>query len=79
MKNRTQKAIEDYKGKCWKGTEAAFYPSDVESIIESSGGGMDPLTLTVNAVNNALMAGFMIGYRKAKREQRQARKTLNSL
>lgn len=39
MKNRTQKAAQDYQKKNWKGTEAAFYPTDATDIIKNSGGG----------------------------------------
>ena len=68
MKNRTQKAAQDYQKKNWKGTEAAFYPTDATDIIKNSGGVLD-------AVITALEAGFMIGYRKAQRDYRKRQKT----
>lgn len=41
----------------------AFYASDMQQLHDMSGSEWD-------LINNALQAGFMIGYRHAKREQR---------
>ena len=62
-----QKAIEDYKKTfCHNnnGTKGAFYASDIQQIYNSIGN--DAYSL----IANALEAGFMIGYRCAKREKR---------
>ena len=66
FRTRASKALEDYERMDWKGVEAAFYPSDVQTIIENayfqeSGG----------YVMDALRAGFMIGYKKGLRDARK--------
>ena len=47
-----------------------FYPSDVNQIIQGAtqrDGTLDP----IDAIFNALYAGFTIGYRTAKRETKK--------
>lgn len=65
MKRDLQKYVEDYKRKFY-GNEyngGAFYVSDFYQITDM---GTDLFDL----IDNALMAGFMVGYKKAKREKR---------
>lgn len=69
MKRDLNKAIEDYKRKFWKRGEqkGALFASDYQQIWDMSNGD------SFHCVDNALMAGFMIGYRCAKRENRKGR------
>ena len=65
MNRDLQKAIADYKkkfdnNKCRKGI---FYASDFYQIKDISNGEY------WGSISNALMAGFMIGYRTAKRNK----------
>ena len=67
---RIEKAVQDYKARYLKTShnEGAFYASDYIDVINISGGN----NATVwDLVNNALRAGFMIGYRKAQRDYRK--------
>jgi hypothetical protein len=63
---RASKALEDYERMDWKGTEAAFYPSDIQNIIDNA-----HFQETGGYVMDALHAGFMIGYRKGLRDARK--------
>lgn len=69
MKRDLNKAIEDYKRKFWKrgNRKGILFVSDFLQIDEMSNGSKACM------IDNALMAGFMIGYRFAKRESRKAR------
>lgn len=74
MKNRIEKAAQDYKRKYYgkAGNEGAFYVSDfyeVKEAAEKSGG--DPAGILCTAIETALQAGFMIGYRKAQQDYRK--------
>ncbi len=66
MKNRIEDAVKEYNSKDWKGTEAAFFASDLDSIyqIYKNKGIYD-------AIWGALEAGFMIGYRKGCKDKRK--------
>lgn len=65
MKRSIEKAIADYKKKYFNTLDnaGAFYVSDYYQIMELSQNKVD-------CIDNALMAGYMIGYRTAKREAR---------
>ena len=67
MKRDLRKSIEAYKKKFYpmQHNSGAFYYNDLKRIYELSNGDL------WDAIVNALMAGFMIGYRYAKREQRK--------
>ena len=71
-----KKAIEDYKKQFWRKENShnrgAFYYSDYRQIADLSTKG-EILDISA-AIDNALMAGFMIGYRTARRESRERRK-----
>lgn len=65
---RIAKANEEYKeNKRTKRnkTEAAFYPSDICAALKNAGGEVQTRILT------ALEAGFMIGYRKGRNDQKR--------
>lgn len=68
MNNRITKGIEDYLKKCekWKGTEGALYPHDVFYAVESA-----EVKTPAEIAQNALMAGFMIGYRKGIKDAKK--------
>ena len=61
-----KKAIADYKKQYERrnGNEAAFYYDDLQQIHDMSADEYD-------VISNALIAGFMIGYRKAQRDHRK--------
>ena len=69
MKRDLQKAIEEYKTKYYHRTDSkgAFYVGDIKQIKEISKAN-NPNETLINAIENALYAGYMIGYRTAKRE-----------
>ncbi len=69
MKRDLQKSIEAYKTKYYHRADSkgAFYVGDVNQIIELSEAETTKETL-YKAIENALYAGYMIGYRTAKRE-----------
>jgi hypothetical protein len=76
MKNRIEKAAQDYKTQYYgkHSNEGAFYTSDfyeVKEAAEKIGGGA--ATTLYEAIGTALEAGFMIGYRKAQRDYRKKR------
>lgn len=60
-----QKAIDDYKKKFWKTNKEIFWLSDMIQIKEISKGDY------WDTLQNALISGFMIGYRTAKREAKK--------
>lgn len=70
MKRDLQKAIEEYKAKYYHRTDSkgAFYAGDINQIMELSE--TDSIKETLyKAIENAMYAGYMIGYRTAKRER----------
>lgn len=71
MKRNLQKAITDYK-KTFGGNDqrGSIYTSDLEQIIAISTPAGSTLPDPYKLASNALRAGFMIGYRTAKREKR---------
>ena len=77
MKNRVTKAQQDYQKRFYNRTDnkGAFYYEDICEIKEAAekygGGRHDTLS---EAILAALEAGFMVGYRCAKREARKTRK-----
>ena len=73
-KNRIAKAIKEYNGKHWKPNEAAFYPEDIREILETQGMTEKRKEPIADALQDALKAGFMIGYRKGKKEQNRKEK-----
>ena len=70
MKRDLHKAIEEYKTKYYNRSDGkgAFYVTDVNQIKELSES-RDTKETLYNAIGNALEAGFMIGYRTAKKER----------
>lgn len=68
MKRDLLKASNDYERMVEKlpNNQAAFYASDIMQIVNSCGGwrNIDPC----NAITMALNAGFMVGYRFAKKQ-----------
>ena len=75
MKNRIEKAAQDYKTQYYgkHSNEGAFYASDfyeVKEAAEKIGGGGAATTL-YEAIGTALEAGFMIGYRKAQQDYKK--------
>lgn len=76
METRIINAIQAYEIRyehC-SGNEAAFYMPDIFQIMKVSGV-EDINSISINALiriaHNALKAGFMIGYRKAQRDNRK--------
>lgn len=74
MKRNIRKAIEGY----WKRKDGDFFRSDFEQLLEiteesysrkSSG-------FIYKLIDNSLMAGFEIGYRKALRDTRKKQKEM---
>ncbi len=66
MRN-AQKDIDEYKSKYWvdnKSNAGAFYWDDIKQIHDISKD-------LFGAINNAMMFGFMVGYRRAKREMKK--------
>lgn len=72
MKRDLNKAVSNYKAKYERtnSTESVFYISDIVQIKEMSETRRASETL-LNAIYNALMAGFMIGYRKGQKDSRK--------
>lgn len=71
MKRDLQKALQEYQKKFGGNDKrGAFYYSDIEQIrtMSTPPGSIVPDLFKV--IGNALRAGFMIGYRTAKREKR---------
>lgn len=70
MKRDLQKAVAEYKTKYYRrmDNKGAFYAGDVNQILNMSKSDTTSETL-YNAIENALYAGYMIGYRTAKRER----------
>ena len=70
MKRDLQKSIEAYKTKYYHRADSkgAFYVGDIKQIIELSEAKTTRETLC-KAIENALYAGYMIGYKTAKRER----------
>ena len=69
MKNRIYNAKKEYdkvRKTKWRGAESAFYISDFTAILEISNATPHDKIYTIIATS--LEAGFMIGYRKAKRD-----------
>lgn len=66
------KAISDYKTRWENNEEGLFYLTDAAQIRELSRtrDGKDDI---YNAIENALKAGFTIGYRKAQRDAKKAK------
>lgn len=73
MKRDLQKAIQEYEKRFYHRTDnkGAFYAGDVRQILDMSKSDTTGGTL-YNAIENALYAGYMIGYRTAKREGRRS-------
>ena len=69
MPRDLQKTINEYKRKYYerKDSKGAFYAGDINQIMELSEAETTKETL-YKAIENALYAGYMIGYRTAKRE-----------
>lgn len=70
-KSRIAKAIKEYNGKHWKPNEAAFYPEDIREILEAQGITEKRKEPIADALQDALKAGFMIGYRKGKADAKK--------
>lgn len=70
MKRDLQRTIEEYKANYFHRTDSkgAFYAGDINQIKELSEVG-DATETLYHAIENALYAGYMIGYRSAKRER----------
>ena len=68
MKNRIENAVREYHSKKWKKTEAGFFFSDIDAIFQiyNNNGIYD-------AISDALYAGFMIGYRKGRKDAKKQR------
>lgn len=68
-RGRMANAIKQYKGRFLKegknDNEGAFFLNDLYDIMDISGGDQYDL------VSNALMAGFMVGYRKGKSDAKR--------
>ena len=63
-----KKDIQDYKEQFFtRSDKGQFYVSDFEQVNELSDG------TTFDLVANGMMAGFMIGYRCAKREMKRGK------
>ena len=69
MKDRIARALQDYKKDFGnsENNKGAFYTCDVKETLEISGIKTVSDEL-INAIWNAMQAGFVIGYRCAKRE-----------
>ena len=61
-----EKAITDYNKKFSNSKKGCFYLRDIRKIHDMSNGDI------YECINNALSAGFMVGYRLAKREKSAA-------
>lgn len=82
MNNRIKNAVAEYQRKYegQNGAEGKFYTADFYEVLElaqtdARGSNAD---LLICAVFNALEAGYMIGYRKAKRDSRKTRTDADS-
>ena len=65
MNNRTLRAAEEYKKKYYgRGNEGAIFCTDILEIADNT-------ECLCDAIGLALEAGFIIGYRKAKRDLRR--------
>lgn len=64
------KCVDEYEQKFFGrgGRKASFYMTDLTGIVEKSGGALN----TYSLVFNALEAGFMVGYKCAKREDKKS-------
>lgn len=63
-----KKSIQDYKEQFFvRSGKGQFYLSDFEQVDELSDG------TTFDLIANGMMAGFMIGYRYAKREMKRGK------
>lgn len=74
MKRDINKAIQEYK-KNYEGRSdgtGAFYMDDLRQI-QATAEGMSGFDRDYELITNALMAGFMIGYRKAKADTKKGR------
>ena len=72
MPRDLQKTINEYKRKYYnrKDSKGAFYASDIRQIMDISfEESKSPAESRIDAISNALYAGFIIGYKAAKREQ----------
>ena len=68
MTRDIKKAINDYSNRAKNG-RYAFYTSDFEQIMDLAVANTpNPNNVLYHAIDYALMAGFEIGYRTAKRE-----------
>lgn len=67
---RMKNAVKEYKKKGFasgRGLQGAFYIEDVYTIKELSTGADGQIDI-INLIINALMGGFITGYKSAKRE-----------
>lgn len=74
MKRDINKAIQEYK-KNYEGRSdgtGAFYMDDLRQV-QATAEGMSGFDRDYELITNALMAGFMIGYRKAKADTKKGR------
>ena len=74
MKRDINKAIQEYK-KNYEGRSdgtGAFYMDDLRQI-QATAEGMSGFDRDYELITNALMAGFMIGYRKGKADEKKGR------
>ena len=63
---RIMNAQKEYRRRKWNQNEAEFYVRDIEEVLDNCN--MD----AARAVEIALNAGFMIGYRKGRKDAKQA-------
>ena len=75
MRGRIQKAAEEYNkkffiGDNFKKNNGAFYINDLQELLEMVDQNRT-ITSIYKALDTALLAGFMIGYKKAKRDMRE--------
>lgn len=79
MQRDLSKAIEEYNALCENkgGNFGAFYVSDYEQLrnIATDKGGISFWNIVLYAIDSSLAAGFMIGYKAAKREQKNQLQT----
>ena len=70
MQRNLKKAVEDYNAKfgSMKNNKGAFFVNDYFQIREMSLENSEK-DILLTAIDNALKAGFMIGYKCAKREE----------
>lgn len=74
MERDIKKCVDEYERKYFgtKSAKGKFYLSDLEGIVEKSGG-LDDI---YHLIYYALEAGFVVGYKCAKRENRRQLKTV---